>query len=92
MKAFWNDCGREPRSDSAEEVNLSEARSIWTDEVHGVQGNFLGLIDDQGNTIQFYFDAGIPDDVDDAGHLRIVLMDFPQPDRKGSYAAHVTIG
>jgi hypothetical protein len=92
MRAFWNDCGRGPSSDSAKEVGLAEAGLIWSDEVRGVRGNFLGLIDDQGNTIQFYFDAGIPDDVDDASHLRIVLMDFPQPDQKGSYAAHVTIG
>jgi hypothetical protein len=57
-----------------------------------VPGNFLGLIDDSGNTIQFYFDEGIPDHVDDASHLRIVLIDFPQPANKGSYAAHMTIG
>ena len=92
MKAFWNDCGRGRSSDSAKEVNLTEAGLIWSDEVRGVQGNFLGLIDDRGRTIQFYFDDSIPDDVDDAGDLRIVLMDFSQPDRKGSYAAHVTIG
>jgi hypothetical protein len=91
MKAFWSDCGRGPGSDSAKEVDLTGAGLIWSDEVRGVQGNFLGLIDDQGRTIQFYFDEDIPDDVDDAGHLKIVLMDFPQPDRKGSYATHVTI-
>ncbi len=92
MKAFWNDCGRGLTSDSAREVNLEEAGLIWSDEVRGVKGTFFGLIDDQGNTIQFYFDAGIPDHADDAGHLRIVLMDFPQPEKNGSYAAHVTIG
>jgi hypothetical protein len=92
MKAFWNDCGRGTTSDSAEEVDLKEAGRIWSDEVRGVEGNFLGLIDDQGNTIQFYFDEGIPDYVDDASHLKIVLMDFPQPEKKGSYAAHVTNG
>jgi hypothetical protein len=91
MKAFWNDCGRGPNSDAAKEVDLNEARLIWSDKVRGVQGNFLGLIDSQGNTIQFYFDVGIPDNVDDASHLRIVLMDFPQPARKGSCALHVTI-
>jgi hypothetical protein len=92
MKAFWNDCGRGPRSDAAKAVDLTGAGLIWSDEVRGVMGNFLGLIDDQGRVIQFYFDAGIPDDVDDASYLRIVLMDFPHPELKGSYAAHVTIG
>jgi hypothetical protein len=92
MRVFWNDCGRGPDADSAEEVDIKEALRIWLDEVRGVKGNFFGLIDDQENTIQFYFDAGIPDHVDDAGHLRIVSMDFPQPEREGSFARHVTIG
>jgi hypothetical protein len=92
LKAFWNNCGRGLSSDFAEEVDLTETGLIWSDEIRGVRGNFLGLIDGQERTIQFYFDAGIPNDVDDAGHLRIVLMDFPQPNQKGSYAAHVTIG
>lgn len=73
------------------EVDLTEAERIWFDEIRGAQGNFLGLIDHRGNTIQFYFDAGIPDHVDDAGHLKIVYLDFPQAERKGSYARHVTI-
>ncbi len=92
MKVFWNDRGRGPGSKSAKEVDLREAGLIWSDEVRGVKGNFFGLIDADGNTIQFYFDEGIPDDVDDAGHLRIVLMDFPQPEKNGFYAAHLTIG
>jgi hypothetical protein len=92
MKVFWNDCGRGPTSDSAIEVDLTQVRTIWFDEVRGARGNFLGLIDDRGNTIQFYFDEGIADEVDDASHLKIVLMDFPQPHRKGSYASHVTVG
>jgi hypothetical protein len=54
--------------------------------------NFLGLIDDQHRTIQCYFDEGIPDHVDDARHLRIVLMNSPQPAQKRSYMRHVTIG
>ena len=91
MKAFWNDRGRGVDSKSAKEVDLEEAGLIWSDEVRGVEGNFFGLIDDQGNTIQFYFDAGIPDHVDDAGHLKIVHLDFPRPEMKGSYAAQVTI-
>jgi hypothetical protein len=92
VRVFWNDRGRGPDADSAKEVDLKEALSIWLSEVRGVEGNFFGLIDDQGNTIQFYFDAGIPDHVDDARHLRIVLMDFPQPERNGSFARPVTIG
>jgi len=92
MKTFWNDCGRGPNSDSAQEVNLTEAGLIWSDEVRGVEGNFLGLIDDQGRTIQFYFEDSIPNDVEDATHMKIVFMDFPEPERKGSYGAQVTIG
>jgi hypothetical protein len=92
MKAFWNERGRGQTSDNAKQVNLTEAELIWSDEVRGIQGNFFGLIDDQGRTMQFYFDEGIPDDVDDASHLEIVLMDFPQPAHKGSYATHATIG
>src|SRR5579859_6385923 len=92
MKVFWNDRGRGVRCESAKEVDLEEAGLIWSDKVRGVEGNFLGLIDDEGNTIQFYFNAGIPDHVDDAGHLRIVLMDFPRTEKNGSYAAEVTIG
>lgn len=92
MKAFWNDCGVEVTSDQAGEVNLREAGLIWSDEVRGVEGNFFGLIDDRGRTIQFYFEADIPEDLDDASHLEIVLMDFPQPERHGSYGRRVTIG
>jgi hypothetical protein len=92
VKAFWNDCVRGPGSDCATEVDLAKAGLIWSDEVRGIRGNFLGLIDKEGRTIQFYFDSDVPDDVDDARHLRIVLVDFPQPDRKGSYSAQVTIG
>jgi hypothetical protein len=51
MKVFWNDCGRGLESESAKEVDLEEAGLIWSDEVHGVKGNFFGLIDDDGNTI-----------------------------------------
>ncbi|CAO4155288.1 GNAT family N-acetyltransferase [Methylorubrum aminovorans] len=92
MRAFWDDCGQGVPSDQAKPVNLLEASWIWSDEIRGVQGNFLGLIDDEDRTIQFYFDAGIPDDVDDARHLRIVLVDFPRPDLGGSYGRHVAIG
>ncbi|MFO0803075.1 MAG: hypothetical protein U0791_08150 [Gemmataceae bacterium] len=71
---------------------MVQAKLIWSDEIRGMEGNFLGLIDDEGRVIQFYFDADIPDDVDDAHHLKIVLMDFPQGNRKGSFNTHVTVG
>ena len=92
MRAFWNDCGVEVASGEAREVDLREAAAIWSDEVRAVEGNFLGLIDDRGRTVQFYFEAGIPDGIDDARHLRIVLMDFPHPERSGSFARRVSIG
>src|SRR5262245_32104773 len=92
MKVYWNDGGRGPEFDAPVEVTFEEADRIWTDEVRGMHGNFLGLIDDQDRTIQFHFEEGIADHVDDASHLRTVLMDFPQPERRGSYAHKVTIG
>ncbi|MEH3147153.1 MAG: hypothetical protein PGN34_17785 [Methylobacterium frigidaeris] len=92
MRAFWNDCGTGPAPDEAREVDRREACLIWSDEVRGVEGNFLGLIDDRDRTIQFYYEAGIPDEADDAGHLRIVLMDLPQAARNGSYQRRVAIG
>jgi hypothetical protein len=84
--------GRGIASDEAEDTTLEQAGLIWSDEVRGVEGNFFGLTDEEGRTIQFYFTSGIPDDVDDAEHLEIVLMDFPMPELRGSYAAQVTIG
>ena len=92
MKVYWNDGGRGPDAKNAQEVSLNEAWLVWSDEVRGVRGNFLGLIDEQDRTIQFYFDEGIPNHVEDASHLRIVLMDFPQPAQNGSYIMRVTIG
>lgn len=91
MKVFWNDCGREVPFDAPEEADLESARRIWSDEVSGIEGNFLGLIDDQDRTIQFCFVESIPDDADDVGDLKIVLMDFPVPAKKGSYSTHVRI-
>jgi hypothetical protein len=90
LRAFWNDQGKGPDPGSAQKVSLREAGEIWTD-VRGVEGNFFGLIDDSENTIQFLFEESIPDDVDDAGHLKIVVMDFPKPEKNGSYATLVTI-
>lgn len=66
MRAFWSDFGRGPSADAAITVDVEAAISIWLDEVRGGRGNFLGLIDVNGNAIQFYFDEGIPDHVDDA--------------------------
>lgn len=91
MKVFWNDFGEGLTSDQAREVDLHEANLIWSDKVRGGEGNFIGLIDEQDRTIQFYFESDIPDGVDDANHLQIVLMDFPQPERNGSYTRKVTI-
>ena len=31
MKAFWNDCGPGPSSESAEQADLKEAERIWFD-------------------------------------------------------------
>jgi len=90
MKVFWNDCGRELPSDQAREVDLHEAQRMWADG-SGVRGNFLGLIDGQDRTVQFLFDESIPDEVEDAGHLRIVLMDVPCPELRGSYGRQVTV-
>lgn len=92
MKMFWNDLGQGIESDAAKEVSLREAQQIWSDRVHGVEGNFLGLIDDEDRTIQFYFEAGIPDHMEDARHLRIVSVDFPRPQQHGSFAVTVTVG
>lgn len=91
MKAFWNDCGQGPTSESPVDVSLEQAQQLWSDS-RGVEGNFLGLVDELGNTIQFYFNAGIPDDIEDARHLRIVLLDFPVLEKRGSYSKLVTIG
>jgi hypothetical protein len=91
MESFWDDCGSGPTIDSPMKVNLTEARSIWHG-LRGVHGNFFGLTDGEGHTIQFYFDADLPDHVDDASHLKIVLVDFPVPIRNGSYTMHMTTG
>ncbi len=76
MKAYWDDCGQGPSSDSPVDVNLIQAQNIWSD-ARGVKGNFFGLIDAEGRTIQFYYDDGIPDHIEDARHLKIVLLVFP---------------
>ena len=94
MKLFWHDrvSGRGVNSAEARTATLSEAQLVWTDEVRGVQNNFLGLIDDAGLTIQFMFEEDVPDSVDDAHFLRIVRVDFPCPERHGSFTTMTTIG
>jgi hypothetical protein len=91
MKAFWKERSRGVDSDHAVEVDIAQAGLIWSDELLGIEGNFFGLIDDAGRTIQFRFEESIPDHVDDAGHLTIFYLDFPMPELKGSYGAHVKI-
>lgn len=91
MKVFWNDDGRGIVADKAVSATLDEVSLIWSDEVRGMEGNFLGLVDGAGRTIQFYVAEDIPDGVDDAGHLEIVDVDFPDPNAKGSYMARIPI-
>jgi len=94
MRLFWYDgvSGRGVKSCEARAVTLSEVQRVWADEVRGVHNSFLGLIDDAGRTIQFAFEEDIPDNVDDTTYLKIVLVDFPCLERKGSFAATVTVG
>lgn len=92
MRAFWNNCGVGVAPSEAREVDLRPAGLIWSDEVGGMEGNFFGLIDGQDRTIQFYIEADIPDDIEDARHLRIVRMDFPQPEQSGSFGRQVAMG
>ena len=92
MKVFWDDCGEGLPADDAKDVHLDEARLIWSDTVRGLEGNFLGLTDEQDKTVQFCYISDVPDDVEDARHLAIVLLDFPVADRQGSYQRQVTIG
>lgn len=90
MKAFWQDGKRGVDADNAKVMTRTQALDAWAD-LRGLRGNFFGLIDDQERTLQFYFDASIPDDVDDASHLRIVRAEVPDPTRKGSWGTQVTI-
>lgn len=92
MKVYWNDCGEGPTSDAPVELDLAQTQLVWSDEVRGVEGNFLGITDGSGNTVQFYFTEGIPDDVEDASDLTIVLVDFPVIEEGGSYSKQVAIG
>ncbi|GAB2880141.1 hypothetical protein GCM10027277_56710 [Pseudoduganella ginsengisoli] len=91
MRAYWHDCGVGPGSDAPVDVTLIQAKNIWSD-CSPVEGNFLGLIDSLGRTIQFCFTDGVPDHMEDARHLKIVLLDFPIPEKSGSYSRQVSIG
>ena len=92
MKIFWNGSGDGPEADDAKEANLQEAMRVWSDEMTGVEGDFLGLVDGQDRTIQFIYDEDVPEDADDVNDLAIITMDFPRPEKQGSYTARVTIG
>ena len=89
MKAFWSNAAHTPPTDEKGEVTLEQAQAIWSDDLRGA-GSFLGLIDSAGNIVQFHQDHPIPDGVDDASHLQLVSLDFPQPGRRGSYARTVS--
>ncbi|MDX2089522.1 MAG: hypothetical protein SFX73_16835 [Kofleriaceae bacterium] len=90
MKVFWQDGKTGVHADDATEMTRTQALDRWAD-LRGKHGNFFGLIDDQDRVLQFYFDESIPDDVDDASHLRIVRAEIPVPARKGSLGMQVTI-
>ena len=90
MNAYWQDLEGVVHSTHPRTLTLTEALNQWADG-RGAEGNFFGLIDSEDNTIQFYFEDSIPDDVDDAGHLRIVTVDFPKPALRGSFQKLVTI-
>jgi hypothetical protein len=94
MKLFWFDVvsGRELSSVQARTVDLSEAERIWFGEIHGAEGSFLGLTDDAGRTIQFMFDRGLANNEDSLDLLRIIQVDFPCPERSGSFTAMLTGG
>jgi len=91
MKAYWQDCEYVVESSHPQQMTLVEALDRWADG-SGAEGNFFGLIDADDNSMQFYFEDSIPDGVDDASHLEIVLVDFPQPALGGSYQKTISIG
>ncbi len=90
IRAFWSSAGQGPGSASPVVVTLEAAQLVFSDEISGIKGNFLGLIDQRNDTIQFRYHGTISDDVDDARYL--VLVDFPVKARQGSYTKEVTIG
>ena len=91
MKAYWQDCEDVVESSHPHSLTQTQSHDRWAD-CRGAEGNFFGLIDSDDNAMQFYFEDSIPDDVGDASHLRIVLVDFPQPSLGGSYQKLISIG
>ncbi len=90
LKAYWQDLEDVVESPNAQPITLSEALDRWADG-RGVAGNYFGLIDENDRAVQFYFFEGIPDTVEDARCLRIVLADFPIPAQGGSFTAVLSI-
>jgi len=90
MKAYWQDLEDVVESSNARPLTLSEALNRRAD-VRAVAGNFFGLTDEHDRAIQFFFIEGIPDAVEDARSLRIVLADFPMPAQGGSFTAVLSI-
>jgi hypothetical protein len=91
LKVFYSSGGRYIDAAKAVSMTYANALRVWTDDVRGTKGSYYGLIDDSDRTLQFYFISGIPNHIDDAGSLRIVEMDIPEPIRQGSYISLVKI-
>ena len=91
MQAYWQDGHDIVEVTHPKTSTLLETVDRWADG-SGAEGNFFGLIDANDNTMQFYFEDSIPDDVDDASHLEIVQVDFPLPALRGSYQKTLSIG
>ena len=91
MQVFGNTLRRRVDLGTNLKVDIRQARLMWSLQLRGVEDEFFGLIDRSGSIIQFYFDEGIPNDANDAGSLRIIVLDFPVPEKKASYINQVTV-
>lgn len=91
MRVFWNADGNGIESQSAIGLKLAEAKAVWSDDLTGIKGDFIGLIDDNGRTIQFYFDEDAPLRSDDASSRAIIRLDFPVVEKGGSCGMHVAV-
>jgi hypothetical protein len=91
VKVFWFDSLRQVGIDAVAAVPMTREQAYldWFDKVPGVPGSFLGLVDSNDQTLQFYVAGGIPDDVDDAGPLACIDLDIPVPGLSGSYSARI---
>ena len=80
FKAFYNCNSTEERVDSANayDIELDWAANIVPDILRG-EGDFFGLTDGAGNTLQFMRESGS------------VWMEIPSPADRGSYGAHIDI-